>query len=127
MGPDALVSDQMKETLDLCVQARRRECPVGVDVSRMKIEFLHHWHARHGIPAKSRLTAFLPRYAPIASKLAPLINLRNSARPLAALAEKLTGMSARRKLPAWRRDVYRAPPEKRAGTQVLLFVYCFRR
>jgi hypothetical protein len=43
------------------------------------------------------------------------------------LAQKLTGMSARRKLPAWRRDVYRAPPEKRAGTEVLLFVDCFAR
>ena len=30
-----------------------------------------------------------------------------------ALGEKLTGMSAKRKLPAWRRDFYRAPPTKR--------------
>ena len=129
LGPDALVSEEMKATLDLCVacKACRRECPVGVDVSRMKIEFLHHWHARHGIPAKSRLTAYLPRYAPLASRLAPLINLRNAARPLAVLAEKLTGMSARRKLPAWRRDVYRAPPTKQAGKEVVLLVDCFAR
>ncbi|MFL5440559.1 MAG: FAD-binding and (Fe-S)-binding domain-containing protein, partial [Myxococcales bacterium] len=129
LGPDALVSDRMKDTLDLCVacKACRRECPVGVDVSRMKIEFLHHWHERHGISAKSRLTAFLPRYAPLASRLAPLVNLRNSAKALAKVTEKLTGMSAKRKLPAWRTDYYRAAPTKQAGPQVVLFVDCFSR
>ena len=129
LGPDALVSDEMKHTLDLCVacKACRRECPVGVDVARMKIEFLHHWHARHGVSARSRLTAWLPRYARMASRLAPLINLRNSMAPVAALGEKLTGMSAKRKLPAWRRDFYRAPPTKPAGREVALFVDCFSR
>ena len=32
----------------------------------MKIEFLHHYHARHGLPLKERLIAYLPRYAPYA-------------------------------------------------------------
>ena len=129
LGRDALVSERMKETMDLCVgcKACRRECPTGVDMARMKIEFLHHWNARHGVPAAERLTAYLPRYARLASRLAPLINLRNSVRALAVLGEKLTGLSARRKLPAWRRDFYRPAPAKKAGKEVLLFVDCFSR
>ena len=129
LGRDALVSERMKETMDLCVgcKACRRECPTGVDMARMKIEFLHHWNARHGVPAAERLTAYLPRYARLASRLAALINLRNSVRALAVLGEKLTGLSARRKLPAWRRDFYRPAPAKKAGKDVLLFVDCFSR
>ena len=131
LGPDALVSDAMKETMELCVgcKACRRECPTGVDMARMKIEFLHHWNARHGISAQTRLTAYLPRYAPIARRLAPLINLRNRSGALAALGEKLLGMSRRRTLPAWRSDIYTAPPTTPAGRgrEVVLFVDCFSR
>ncbi len=48
-------------------------------------------------------------------------------RALAVLGEKLTGLSAKRKLPAWRRQPYRAPPVRKAGKEVLLFVDCFSR
>ncbi|HEX7838533.1 MAG TPA: FAD-binding and (Fe-S)-binding domain-containing protein, partial [Kofleriaceae bacterium] len=90
LGPDALVSDAMKDTMALCVgcKACRRECPTGVDMARMKIEFLHHWNARHGVPAQAALTAYLPRYAPVARRLAPMINLRNRVPGLAALGER---------------------------------------
>jgi Fe-S oxidoreductase len=48
LGPYALSSDALYETLDLCVGCKgcKRECPTGVDMARMKIEFLHHYHGR---------------------------------------------------------------------------------
>ena len=42
LGPDALTSDAMAETMSLCVSCKgcRRECPTGVDMAKMKLEFL---------------------------------------------------------------------------------------
>jgi FAD/FMN-containing dehydrogenase/ferredoxin len=130
LGPDALVSSGMKEVMDLCVSCKacRRECPTGVDMARMKIEFLHQWHKRHGTSIRERLTASLPRYAPLASRIAPLLNLRNRIPGLAVLCEPLTGLSAQRKLPEWRRDIYQTPPVRNVGSgEIIFFVDCFSR
>ena len=37
-------SEAVRDALDLCVSCKgcRRECPTGVDMAKMKIEFLHH-------------------------------------------------------------------------------------
>ncbi len=109
LGPDAFTSDEMYATLDLCVGCKgcRRECPTGVDMAKMKIEFMHHYVKRHGLSRKDRLIAYLPRYAPYAARFAPLLNLRNRLPGLPWATEKLLGFSARRSLPEWRRDWFR--------------------
>jgi FAD/FMN-containing dehydrogenase/Fe-S oxidoreductase len=100
---DAFTGPAVHETMDLCVGCKgcKRDCPTGVDMAKMKVEFLHHYKAKHGYTFKDRLIAHLPDYAPWASRLAPLLNLRDKIPGVAALSEKLLGLSAKRSLPQW--------------------------
>ena len=106
LGPEAFTSDAMAETMKLCVSCKgcKRECPTGVDMARMKIEFLHHYTRRHGLTLHDRLIGDLPRYAPYAARFAWLANLRDRLPGAALLSERLLGLSAKRRLPAWRTD-----------------------
>ena len=133
LGADAFTSDAMHETMDLCVSCKgcKRECPTGVDMAKMKIEFLHHYHKRHGLSFRDRLIAWLPRYAPWAARLPWFANLRDAIPGLAALSESLLGLSAKRSLPRWRSDPFlsgaRAPAKREGGEQreVVLLVDTF--
>jgi FAD/FMN-containing dehydrogenase/Fe-S oxidoreductase len=129
LGPDAFASEAMLETMQLCVSCKgcRRECPTGVDMAKMKIEVLAAANARRGLSLHDRLVAYLPRYAPYATRLAPLMNARNAIPGLAALTERMTGFSAKRRLPRWRRDAFRVngaagstgpPPPRGEGDSV---------
>src|SRR5262249_30520321 len=109
LGPDALASDAMAETLSLCVSCKacRRECPTGVDIARMKIEVQAARAAKLGLSLRDRLVGHLPRYAPYAAKAHRLLNLRNDVPLLARWSEKFSGWSGRRSLPRWRADAWR--------------------
>jgi FAD/FMN-containing dehydrogenase/Fe-S oxidoreductase len=117
--------EAVKAALDLCVSCKgcKRECPTGVDMARMKIEYLAHYKARHGHSLRERAIAYLPRYAPWAGRLAPLTNA------VASLGKSFLGFSPKRDLPRWRGDYFqdRARPAQFAGREVVLFVDTFNR
>ncbi len=108
LGADALASEAVRDAMDLCVSCKgcRRECPTGVDMAKMKIEFRHQWQRVHGLTAAERLVATLPRWAPWAARAPWLANLRDTLPGAAAIGERLLGFSAQRTLPAWRRDTF---------------------
>jgi Fe-S oxidoreductase len=108
LGPDALTSQAMYDTLDLCVSCKgcKRECPTGVDMAKMKVEFLAHYKSKHGYRLKDRLVAHLPDYADAVSRIAGLANLRDRLPGLAWVSERITGFCARRPLPRWRGDTF---------------------
>jgi Fe-S oxidoreductase len=135
LGPGALTSEQMAETLKLCVSCKacRRECPTGVDMARMKIEVLRARAQRFGLSLHDRLVGYLPRYAPYAARLPWLFNLRDRVPGAATLSEAVAQFSARRPLPKWRSDYFRqdklpsASTVQRTGREVVVFADTFNR
>ena len=130
LGPTALTSSEMAETMKLCVSCKacRRECPTGVDMARMKIEVQAARAKEYGLSLHGWLVGWLPRYAPLAARFPWLLNLRNLVPGAAKLTESLTGFSARRKLPRWRSDIfhdYETGPL--GGREVVLFADTFNR
>ncbi len=128
LGDGALTSDDMAQAMKLCVgcKACKLECPTGVDMARMKIEVAAARVREQGMSRHEKLIANLPAYAPWMSRLAGLANLPNRVATLASMLEPLTGFSAKRKLPEWRRDAYRhvdTGPE--SGQRVILFADTF--
>ncbi|RAI58373.1 FAD-binding and (Fe-S)-binding domain-containing protein [Roseicella frigidaeris] len=124
--PGALASEAVQEALSLCVSCKgcRRECPTGIDMAKLKIEALAARARTHGIGAKERLIASLPRWAPFASMLPVLANARDRVPGLAALSERLFGFAAGRSLPRFRRDAFHdaelPAPDGREGEVILL-------
>jgi len=137
LGAHALASDEMAETLKLCVSCKacRRECPTGVDMARMKIEVQAARAAKHGLSWHDRLVGYLPRYAPYAARRPWAFNARDRSGLLRKASEIFTGFSARRSLPKWRADIYRDRSDWRYGAaaagditrDVVLFADTFNR
>jgi FAD/FMN-containing dehydrogenase/Fe-S oxidoreductase len=135
LGPDALASDAMAETLALCVSCKacRRECPTGVDMARMKIEVAAARAAKAGLSLHDRLIGFLPHYAPYAARHAWLLNLRNANPLLRQMSELFAGFARGRRLPQWRADAYQDrsdwsyPAAGDASRDVVLFADTFNR
>ncbi len=135
LGRDALTSDEMAETLKLCVSCKacRRECPTGIDMARMKIEVQAARARRLGFSLRDRLVGWLPRYAPYSAKVPWLPNLRDVVPGAAALMQPFSGLSARRSLPKWRSDIFqdsgRSSLHKigQDGKDVALFADTFNR
>ena len=120
---EALASDELYETLDLCVSCKgcKRECPTGVDMAKMKVEFLHHYRKRRGLKLKDRLIAYLPRYAPFASRIAPLANAAQNA------LKGVLGFARERSLPQWRGTGVPEPAQGGNASEVLVFIDTFNR
>jgi Fe-S oxidoreductase len=109
--------EAVREALELCVSCKgcKRECPTGVDMARMKIEFTAAYKKRHGFTLRDKLVAHLPRYSRYMAPLQPLLTALRHLPGTGALLERLTGFDRRRPLPRWQRPWLRSAEAHGAG------------
>jgi len=129
LGTDALTSDDMIDTMGLCVSCKacKSECPTGVDMAKMKIEVLAARRAKRGLALRDRIVGFLPRYAPYLSRVSWLANTRDRVPGMAALTQPITGFSKSRKLPEWSSRPFRNHEYSEPDPDVVVFADVFNR
>jgi FAD/FMN-containing dehydrogenase/Fe-S oxidoreductase len=130
VGLEGFTDPRVHEVLDLCLECKacKSECPTNVDMARIKAEFLHQYHKKHGLPWRNRMFGHVAALGKIGSALAPFSNWLARSGPTRWLNEKLVGIDRRRMPPTFaRRSLVRQfstlPWDERseAASRVLLF------
>ena len=96
----SFVSKEMYETMELCVSCKacQRECPMSVDMAKMKSEFLSHYYKKFNMPIKDIITSNIPRLIWLLKIIAPIFNkVKNF--PLIANIVKKFGFAVEREMP----------------------------
>ncbi|WP_394778134.1 FAD-binding and (Fe-S)-binding domain-containing protein [Undibacterium sp.] len=130
LGQEGLASPEVKETLDLCVSCKgcKRDCPTGVDMAKIKIETKAAWTQKHGLRLRDKLVAYMPAYAPYASRFGGLISMAEKVPVVSAWVKKSIGLATQRSAPRFKTSFLstaKASPEAAGGKEVLLFVDTF--
>ncbi|GHA93356.1 FAD-binding and (Fe-S)-binding domain-containing protein [Modicisalibacter luteus] len=131
VGHEGLASDEVKEALDLCVSCKgcKRDCPTGVDMAKFKIEARAARAETHPLSWRDRMIADMPRYAPYASRMAPLLGRLERLPVLSRWVKQSLGLAEARTLPEFTGDYLRGAERPRADTdavgEVVLFVDTF--
>ncbi|WP_229236334.1 FAD-binding and (Fe-S)-binding domain-containing protein [Emticicia sp. TH156] len=103
-------SKEVKEVMDLCLVCKgcKTECPSNVDMAKLKMEFLQHYHDEHGVPVRSWLVGNYSKMSKIASYVPWAYNLVFDNAPLRKIANKLVGFHPERTMPLLQKDTLKS-------------------
>ena len=106
-GAEGSITDQrLHDALDLCLECKacKAECESGVDMAKLKYEFLNRYQERHGVPLRSRLFGNINALNRLGSRYAPMTNWIAGNGLGKALVSALLGISSRRQQPRFARQ-----------------------
>jgi FAD/FMN-containing dehydrogenase/Fe-S oxidoreductase len=92
---------EIYDILDLCIGCKgcKSECPSGVDIAKLKAEFLQHWYDKHGIPIRTRLIAYISSINKAGSLFPSLFNFFIKNKVSSSLIKKVIGIARQRSIP----------------------------
>ncbi len=93
----SFASKEMYETMELCVSCKacQRECPMSVDMAKMKSEFLSHYYKKFSMRIKDRVISDMPRLIWLLKIVAPIFNKVKNLPLISTIVERFGFATAR--------------------------------
>ena len=107
-GESAMTSQRLYDALDLCLECKgcRAECESGVDMAKLKYEFLDNYYKANGLPRRNRIFGNIAKYSKLGSRFAPLSNWMAASPIGKLLSGSLLGIHPNRKAPSFVRQTF---------------------
>ncbi len=101
IGFQGLSDPDLFSVFDLCLECKacKTECPTGVDMARIKSEFLYQYAKKNGYAFRSQMMGHTRKLVEISSQFTPISNWIQRFPFSSRLRESLFGISAQRELP----------------------------
>ncbi|TLX77496.1 FAD-binding oxidoreductase [Labilibacter sediminis] len=98
---DNLYLEEVYEVLGLCLSCKacKSECPSGVDIAKLKAEFLQHYYTQKGTPLSALAIGYMPLINRLFSVAPWIYNGILSTPGINKIAPRLLGFSTNRRLP----------------------------
>jgi len=103
-------SKELYNILDLCISCKgcKSECPSGVDMTKIKAEFLQHKYDEEGSPLRSKLVANIASIYKLGTPLPGLFNFVVHNPVTSSLIKSATGFAGKRSIPGLARTTLRS-------------------
>jgi len=103
-----MTSKRLYEAMDLCIECKgcKAECESGVDMAKMKYEFLDQYHKANGTPLRNRVFGHINRLSAWGSRMAPFSNLMANNPIGKMMSQMLLGVHPKRNPPKFVRNTF---------------------